>query len=461
MTGEQPDYPMTRKPATHAAAADLRRRAEARLSTQQAAAAAPRTEADTKRLFHELQVHQVELEMQNAELGRAQAEAEASAEKFSDLYDSAPVGYFTFAEQGRILGVNLTGAAFLEVERRRVLNRHFQLWVAPQCRPVFEAFLKRTFHRGMKQTCEVELLRNASTNVPVQIEGSRVPPRSGEAQCRAVVMDLTERKRAEEEVRRLNAELEDRVAARTAEVRSLLEQSRHTQQQLRRLSHQVLRTQEEERKRISRELHDQIAQVLIRINLDLLTLTRKPPARSRDLKQQVARTQRLVEDSVNTLHQFIRELRPPVLDDLGLIPALRGYLKDFGGQTGVRVSLATFTLAKIEALNSAKRSALYRVAQEALTNVAKHAEASRVKVRIQKLGDAIRMEIRDNGKSFDTKRERLTHLPKRLGLVGMKERVEMVGGNFSIKSEAGKGTTIQVQVPLGDSNGADQFEGIP
>ena len=446
---------MKRKPNASAAAAELRRHAEVRLKMVRAPAAGPQTNAATKCLVHELQIHQVELEVQNAELSRARAEAEANAEKFFDLYDFAPVGYFTFAPQGDILGVNLTGAALLGVERQRLLHRRFQLWVAPECLKGFNEFLQRTFGSGTRQTCEVTLLKTGKACLPVQIDGCRVLNPATESQCRAVVVDLTERKRVEEEISTLNAELEARVAARTAEISALLQESRHMQEQLRHLSHLVLRAQEEERKRISRELHDQIAQTLICLNFDLMALARVPAPEPGALRRRIARTQRLVENAVNVLHQFARELRPPVLDDLGLIPALHSYMKDFTRQTGVRTHLAAFTLGRIKGLNSAKRMVLYRVTQAALTNVARHANASRAKVRIQKGPGCVRLEIADNGQGFQVAGEPASKRHQHLGLLGMKERAEMVGGTFNLESAPGQGTTIQVEIPLdkGDEAG--------
>jgi len=170
---------MKRKPNTHVTAAELRRRAEAQLRArrtgQRSETGSEKPEADPRRVVHELEVHQVELEMQNAELSRARAEAEANAEKFSNLYDFAPVGYFTFAEQGSILGVNLTGAGLLGVEREFLLNRRIQLWVAPESLKCFDAFLKRTFESEIRQTCGVKLLKNGEAQLPVQIEGARSP----------------------------------------------------------------------------------------------------------------------------------------------------------------------------------------------------------------------------------------------------------------------------------------------
>ncbi len=159
-----------------------------------------------------------------------------------------------------------------------------------------------------------------------------------------------------------------------------------------------------------------------------------------------------MEKSVDIVHRFSRELRPTVLDDLGLIPALHSFMKSFTARTGVRVHLTAF--AAVERLDTAKRTVLFRVAQEALTNVARHARASRVEVNIQKLPDRICMKIKDDGKSFNVERTLQTNGGKRLGLLGMRERLEMVGGKFVVESSPGKGTTVQAQIPLGKARAA-------
>jgi signal transduction histidine kinase len=234
--------------------------------------------------------------------------------------------------------------------------------------------------------------------------------------------------------------------------RQLLAESLVLQRQSRNLSRQILVAQEEERKRISRDLHDQVAQALVGINVHLTTLTQQATVESKGLKQKIARTQRLVEKSVNIVHRFARELRPTVLDDLGLIPALHSFMKSFTKRTGIHIRFTTITTGRIEQLDNATRTVLYRVAQEALTNVARHAQASLVEVNIEKLPNAICLKIKDNGKSFQV--DRVLHAKKntRLGLLGMRERVEMVGGSFGVESAPGKGTTIRAQIPF--NNGA-------
>ncbi len=227
----------------------------------------------------------------------------------------------------------------------------------------------------------------------------------------------------------------------------LLAKSRHMQEHLRRLSREILAAHENERKRISRELHDEVGQTLTAINVKLGALRKVATVNTSGLKQKISSTQRLVEKSMNTVHRFARELRPPLLDDLGLIPALRSFLKDFTKRTRILVRFTAF--AAVEQLASDKRVVLYRVAQEAFTNVAKHAHASLVEISIQRRPGVVRMEIHDNGKSFAVERVLLAKEVRRLGLLGMRERVEMVGGSFSVESAPGIGTTVGVQIPFG------------
>ena len=168
------------------------------------------------------------------------------------------------------------------------------------------------------------------------------------------------------------------------------------------------------------------------------------------LQAKIARTQRLVENSVNEVHRFARELRPAALDDLGLIPALHGYSKNLAARKKLKIHLTAF--GGVEALGNAKRTVLFRVAQEALTNVVRHAQATRVGLTISKIPGAIRMEIRDNGKAFHVEQVLLARNHKRLGLIGMRERIEMVGGNLVVASRPGVGTTGRTEIPFDAEN---------
>ena len=330
-----------------------------------------------------------------------------------------------------------------------------------QAVPIFCIFLEKIFNGVGKQICETSLLTEDGAEFCADLQAIwAASPKGARKWCRVSASDITAIKRAEEAQRRaaaltvMNQELTREIVHRQAvelalkqseqhQIR-LLEQSRQMQEQLRRVSHQILQAQEEERKRISRELHDGISQTLVGINVHLEALSQEITINPRQLKRQIAQTQRLVEKSVDIVHEFARELRPTALDDLGLIVTLHSFMKEFMKRTGVHVKFTTF--AGVEQLNSARRTVVYRVVQEALTNVARHAGASRVNVSICKLADAVQIEITDNGKSFEVEKVLNAKKNKRLGLLGMRERVEMVGGTLRIESSPGRGTTIRALI---------------
>jgi signal transduction histidine kinase len=286
--------------------------------------------------------------------------------------------------------------------------------------------------------------------------------------------EIGERKQAEDALHRAQAQLMDRagqleglVAERTMalmatnkqlgasvdsiqkgkeEYRLLFLDSQIMQQKLRQLTRQVLTVQEEERKQISRELHDEVVQTLVGINVELAALGKGNSVGVLHLKQKITRTQKLVETSVLAVHRFARGLRPAVLDDLGLIPALKAYSHSLVVRKKFKIQITAF--GGVERLGGEERTALYRVAQEALSNVARHAHATQVELIISEIPGAIRMEIRDDGKSFAVEKALFAQNAKRLGLVGMRERIEMVGGRFTLESTPGRGTTVRAELPL-------------
>jgi PAS domain S-box-containing protein len=188
---------MKKKPATPLDAAELRSQAEAKLSERKKKTAAPpATESDLKHLIHELEVHQIELEMQNEEVVQSRAQVEVGLHQYTDLYDFAPIGYFTLARDGAIHQVNLTGANLLGVERGALMKRRFGVFVSAQSRTTFSAFLDDVFTSGSNETCEVTLQKDGAAPRLVHIEAiTKDEPCDV---CHAVVMDITEHKIAED-----------------------------------------------------------------------------------------------------------------------------------------------------------------------------------------------------------------------------------------------------------------------
>ena len=209
----------------------------------------------------------------------------------------------------------------------------------------------------------------------------------------------------------------------------------------------ILHVQEEERKRISRELHDEVGQTLAAINTHLALVQRdRLGDQDSSLRARIADVEKLLVGAIERMHRFARALRSAALDDLGLLPALRSYLKDYAERTGL---LVRFERAAGDVqLSSEQKTALFRIAQESLTNVARHAQATEVVVTFGFVKGGIQLQVGDNGKGFSTKRQLMAAGKTRLGLLGMQERVRLVNGRCILQSSPGRGTTVTAYIPL-------------
>ena len=564
---------MRAKPKPDESSVTLRSRAE-KLVTKTAKVFA---DDDARRMLHELDVYQIELELQNAELLAAREESEALLSKYTELYDFALVSYLTLATDSCIQLANLAASTLVGIERSNLIGRSFAMLIAPKQRADFKVFLKHVFSTGIKEYAEFELVttnhlpriisinaqcspcgllcqimilditdrvkaleqmrvseiryrrlfeaahdgillidpgshqiidanpfmtrllgysrdqligkelfeiglikdevasremfRKLKKNHEVRYENLILKSDSGRHQqvevianlyqeddhsvIKCNIRDITLRKQAEElsshnlklkkEIVR-REKIEEALRAQRKEQSVLLKKSRFQQRQLRELSHRNLHAQEEERKQISRELHDVITQTLVGINIHLSVLDQANIADPIMFKRQVSKTQSLVKKAVLIIHNFARELRPTSLDDLGLIPALQAFMEKFMAESGIRASLTA--TAKVDRLECTVRTTLYRIVQGALTNVARHSKASRVKVTIRALEKVIQLTIKDNGQGFQVVGNAGSKKKSRLGLISMKERAEMIGGSLHIESTPGGHTTVRVEIPV-------------
>ncbi len=406
-----------------------------------------------------------------------------SEERFRALFDLGPIAVYTCNLKGEIQDYNRCAAQLWarKPERmdpsERFCGSHKLFLADGQQMAHANCPMAQVLSGKLAAVRDVEVQIERPNGARITVMVNIVPLKNEEGKTTGAIncfYDITERKRAQDALAAARIHLSDHadhlehvVAKRTHDLTTtnrrletsidsirkgrkqyqvLLFQSQTMQKKLRHLTHQIISAQEEERKEISRELHDEVVQTLVGINVELSALTKGASVGVVTLKEKIARTQRLVENSVNAVHRFARELRPAVLDDLGLIPALHAYSKNLAERKNFKVQMTAFN--GVEALGSAKRTVLFRVAQEALTNVARHAEATLVKLSITEIPGAIRMEIADNGQSFPVGKVLLANNHKRLGLVGMRERVEMVGGSLTIESTPGQGTTVRAEIPF-------------
>ena len=221
-----------------------------------------------------------------------------------------------------------------------------------------------------------------------------------------------------------------------------LVKARQYQVRLRQMSSQVLTAQEEERKRIARELHDDTAQALTSVLVRLRLLERS--AADGKLRAGLTELRDLTGVTLEGVRRLAIDLRPPMLDDLGLEAALRAHVQDFSQRWPVK---ATFTSSRLGRLPPHMELVLYRIVQEALTNVAKHAGASNVAARLTRRGRTLRMLIEDDGCGFDVEASTGSR-ESGLGLFGMEERLALIGGTLRVESAVGRGTRVAAEVPL-------------
>ncbi len=214
------------------------------------------------------------------------------------------------------------------------------------------------------------------------------------------------------------------------------------EQELRRLSRKLVQAQEEERKAISRELHDALGQKLSFIGMEVGTLSSLRTASPEIFEERLSDAQRLITETVRSVRDLSMTLRPAMLDELGLGSAVRWQGREFARRSGIDVDVQLD--GELDLLPETHRTAIYRIVQEALTNIAKHAGAKSIRINLYGGKDAIRLTVQDDGKGFDPE-----HLVSRgMGLVGMEERMKELGGSVSVHSTLGRGTIIEAAAPL-------------
>jgi signal transduction histidine kinase len=227
-----------------------------------------------------------------------------------------------------------------------------------------------------------------------------------------------------------------------AETRQLYEEMNRRQAQLRELTAYLQTAREEERAYVAREIHDEFGQTLTALKMDLSWLARRLPQRQTDLAAKVNAMAGLVDGAVNTVRRIATELRPGLLDDLGLVAAIEWQAQEFARRTGLTVELHLGD--QDLALDRDLATALFRIFQEALTNIARHAAATRVEIELVHQPDLLKLVVADNGKGIEPAQ---ILAPRSLGLLGMRERARALGGDVVIEGSPGQGTTVTVRIP--------------
>jgi two-component system CheB/CheR fusion protein len=376
----------------------------------------------------------------------------ASRRSLAAIFAQAAVGLSELALDGRFVRVNDGLCRLLGRSREELLESDVAAVTYPPDLPIANAALNDLVKTGAAQSVDKRHVRADGSTVWVNTLLTRLDDDEGTPRTiLAVTADLTDRKRAEQELRRTGEELEVRVIARTAELDTLNQALRtqiaeRTAAELSRqdMMRQLVTAQEEERGRISRELHDEVGQHLTALMLGLKELQNGKAERPLDLLRTL---QTITETVGKEIHDLATELRPTALDDLGLLGTLTNYVSEWTKRTKVPLEFHSTSWPE-RRIPAHLETTLYRIVCEALNNVLKHAQATRVSIILEQRGGQAVAIIEDNGVGFDVHEPQGRGSRKALGIIGMRERVVLVDGELSIESVPGKGTTVFVRVPL-------------
>jgi len=397
-------------------AAELYRKAEDRLAREPATAGALLQELDAKRLVHELQVLQIELEMQNSELQLAQ---ELLLEEYTSLYDFAPVGFMSLDRDGHILKSNLAGAVLVGLTRSQVSLLPFGQFVAREDRPLFADFIQKAFsERSGKTACELRLLRKGRETIFAQLEVQASGP---SLECLVAIIDVTSLRQEEQRFHIVA----DRLA--------------HSFDELELLASELNLSEERERRRIALALHDQVVQSLAIGKMNLDAALQKGDIIDHPVLQGLQRT---LESAMLQLRDLSRDLSPPILYDLGLRAAIANLGDDLGGKYDFRFIFHADAPSDAN-LSEELTISVFQFFRELLMNIVKHARASMVTVTLQQKDDRLLLSVGDDGVGFD-----LTNYREGFGLANIRQRIKYLRGDFDMESSFGTGTCCHISLDM-------------
>ncbi|MFN7926606.1 MAG: PAS domain S-box protein [Blastocatellia bacterium] len=347
---------------------------------------------------------------------RAQEALQQSEEMFRSLTETTSAWVF-IEQDGQFSYVNAAAEAGTGYGRAELITKDILSLVHPDDQDwIRERIQARRRGDAISPNYETRILTQRSetrwlqiTTVPIEYRGRFAVLGTG--------FDITDRKHAEEQLT-------------------------ISEQQLHQLAGYLQTVREEERTAMAREIHDELGQSLTAMKIDLVRLNNLLPTPSEAIHSRISALLQLINATINTVRKLASQLRPGVLDDLGLAAALEWQAQEFQERTGIVCDFVE--LSEVPGLAPEHATAIFRICQEALTNVARHAEATQVTLRLQATPTHVRLEVKDNGRGVTA--SELAN-PRSLGLLGMRERAYLLGGEFMLEGKAGQGTTVIVQIP--------------
>jgi two-component system sensor histidine kinase UhpB len=366
-------------------------------------------------LFEQSQHYMAELEERIAERKRAEVALLESEERYRELFENARDAIYVHDLEGNYIRVNHAAETLSGYKREEIVGHNFVEFIsAKQLRFGRKSFYATLAEQG-ETAFEVDVLAKDGRRVPVEVRSRAIYENGVMVGVQGTARDITERKLA--------------------------------QDALQRFSRQLIEAQEDERRRISRELHDQIGQILTAIKMNLHNV--HPDRQTSEISSHIKDNIEAIDEALRLVRDLSVDLRPPVLDDFGLVTALCWYADRFTRRTGVEVDVVIKLPDQNQRLSRDAETACFRIAQEALTNIVRHAQADQVVLQLVKTGNVLLLSIKDDGIGFD-----LANLRKRapreatLGLISMQERAHAAGGTIEIISARSRGTEIRFSLNL-------------
>ena len=345
--------------------------------------------------------------------------------------------YFTVDTAGTVLSVNPFGAQQLGYIVEDLVGQPVLHVFHPEDKnSVKQQFQTCVDSPGKVFSWEFRKVRKNGDVMWVREVARAVRDRDGQIIVLIVCEDITSRKTVEEELRRARDEMEQRVAERTVELRQ-------SQQELQLLAGRLLTAQEDERRRLAREMHDDLTQRLAGIAMQAGRLTRLLPPQSQEIRKLTRDIGAALSQLSTDVHALSRRLHPSILEDLGLVDAMAAECAAYSQQGAIEAHFRPSDVPEVIDKNTAM--CLYRIAQEALRNIAKHAKTHEARVFLRGENGSLTLAIEDDGVGFDVGRVRGIGL----GLASMEERARLIRAEFAVESRPGGGSVVRVRVPGG------------
>ena len=378
--------------------------------------------------LEELRVSEEELHERDLRLANTTRHLQLEHKRYRDLFEFSPDGYIITNLAAVIQEANAIAGTMLNVRPELLVGKPLIVFVEQNsCDAVIRHIYQMSHRRSantVKWQAEIkpwgkEVFIASITSSVIQNPSGR---RTG---FRMLLRDITDARKREQELRDSREQLRA-LAARSREIR------------------------EQERNHLARELHDEFGAALTALKLDLAGLKSHLTIDAEKARQRIESMSNLIDITTQSVSRMATTLRPPLLDDFGLVAAIEWQSQDFQGRSGIECCP---TAENID-FTAEQATALFRIFQESLTNVARHAAATKVQINLKRQNDNILLEIRDNGKGIPE--EKISH-PTSLGLLGIRERAYALGGEVKIESVDGGGTTVKVQLPIREARNGKRY----